>query len=58
MMTVNEALKHTKPGTPYKFFSIETGKDITNEVVFNLSHYGEKLITKMIMVNEKIHYYI
>lgn len=58
MITIKEAMINTKPGIPYKFFDIATATDITEKVVFNLSKYGEKLITKVIMLDKKIYYYI
>ena len=58
MFTVNEALKNTKSGIPYKFFDIAAGKDITKDVVFNLSKYGNMNIVKMIMLEKAIYYYL
>lgn len=58
MFTVNEALKNTKSGVPYKFFDIAAAKDITKEVVFNLSKYGNMNIVKMIMTENGIYYYL
>ncbi len=58
MITVNDAMKNTKSGIPYKFFDIATATDITRNVVFNLSAYENKIIIKMIMTDDKIYYYI
>lgn len=58
MMTVKDALHNTKSGTPYKFFCIETGADLTEKIVFNLSKYNDVIISKMIMMDNKIFYFI
>lgn len=57
-MTVKEALINTKPGIPYKFFDLATVSDITQKVVFDLSHYSNSKIVKAIMTDSKIYYYI
>lgn len=58
MITVKDTLKNTKSGTPYKFLDMKTGADITQKVVFNLTSYSEKVILKMIMIDNKIFYFI
>lgn len=58
MMTVREAIKTTKSGTPYKFYDMETGADLTEKVAFNLSNYGDVIISKMIMIDNKILYFV
>lgn len=58
MITVNDAMKNTKSGIPYKFFDIAAAKDITKDVVFNLSKYGNMNIVKMIMLKNAIYYYL
>ena len=58
MTTIKDALLHTTPGIPYKFFDTATISDITEKVVFNLNKYGNMKVIKAVMTNNKIYYYI